>query len=137
MIASWPGTIPAGRVSNHPWAHWDLMPTVGEIAGANVPAGIDGMSMARALRGTSQPAHEFLYWEFHSQGSAQAVRMGRWKGIRNKARASPDGPVELYDLEADPSETTDVSSQHPDIVRRIAEIMRTARTRSHYEKWNF
>ena len=33
MIARWPGTIPAGRVSSHVWAHWDLFPTLAEIAG--------------------------------------------------------------------------------------------------------
>src|SRR4029079_7075455 len=53
MIASWPGTIPKGRVSSHAWAHWDMFPTVAELSGAKTPAGLDGVSMARALRGQS------------------------------------------------------------------------------------
>src|SRR5262249_35086009 len=64
-IASWSGTTPAGRVSAQPWAHWDMFPTLAEIAGAKTPAGLDGTSMARALRGQPQPEHDPFYWEFH------------------------------------------------------------------------
>src|SRR5262245_30609669 len=45
MIAKWPGTIPAGRVSDQAWAHWDVLPTLAELAGATPPAAIDGVSM--------------------------------------------------------------------------------------------
>ncbi len=126
MIASWPGTIPAGHVSSHPWAHWDMLPTIGEIAGARTPAGIDGFSMARALRGGSQPAHEFLYWEFHERGFQQAVRMGSWKAVRLKK----DAPLELYNLQIDPGEQRDVAAAHPTIVTRIEEYLKSARTES-------
>ena len=47
-------------------------------------AGIDGMSMARALRGEQQPTHEFMHWEFHERGFQQAVRMGNWKAVRRR-----------------------------------------------------
>jgi len=128
-IARWAGTIPAGRVSDHPWAHWDVLPTFADIAGAKVPAGLDGMSMARALRGETQPTHPFFYWEFHERGFQQAVRMGTWKGVRLKA----DGPLELYNLEQDPSEGQDVASSHPEIVGRIEAYLKTARTPS--DRW--
>jgi len=128
-IARWVGTIPAGRVSDHPWAHWDVLPTFADIAGAKVPAGLDGMSMARALRGETQPTHPFFYWEFHERGFQQAVRMGTWKGVRLKA----DGPLELYNLEQDPSEGQDVASSHPEIVGRIEAYLKTARTPS--DRW--
>jgi arylsulfatase A len=126
MIASWPGVIPSGRVSDHAWAHWDMMPTLGEIAGAGVPAAIDGLSLARALRGEAQPAHEFLYWEFHERGFQQAVRMGKWKAVRLKK----DAPLELYDLAADPVEQHDIAPANPSIVSRIEEYLKTARTES-------
>jgi arylsulfatase A len=126
MIASWPGTIPKGRVSAHPWAHWDVFPTLAEIAGVKPPAGIDGISMARALRGQAQPTHDFFYWEFHERGFQQAVRMGRWKGVR----LSKDGALELYDLEGDPAEQHNVSASHPDVVKQIEAYLRTARTDS-------
>jgi arylsulfatase A len=126
MIASWPGTIPEGRVSDHPWAHWDMFPTLAEIGRAQVPAGLDGVSMARALRGQTQPAHDFLYWEFHERGFQQAVRMGRWKAVR----ASKDAPLELYDLQTDPAEGSNVAAAQPDVVKTIEAYLRTARTES-------
>ncbi len=125
-IARWVGTIPAGRVSDHPWAHWDVLPTFADIAGANAPTGLDGMSMARALRGESQPTHPFFYWEFHERGFQQAVRMGNWKAVRLKTGA----PLELYDLASDPGEEREVSAQHPEIVAKIEAYLKTARTES-------
>jgi arylsulfatase A-like enzyme len=129
MIAWWPGTIAPGRVSPHVWAHWDMLPTLAEIAGARAPSGLDGMSMARALFGLSQPTHELLYWEFHERGFQQAVRMGRWKAVRLKTEA----PLELYDLESDSGEQRDVAAGHPDVVAKIEAYLRTARTPS--ERW--
>lgn len=126
MIASWPGTIPAGRVSAHPAAHWDLFPTFAELAGAKAPAGLDGRSIARALRGQPQPAPEFLYWEFHERGFQQAVRMGRWKAVR----LAKDSPLELYDLDADPREQTNVAAANPGVIARIDAYLKTARTES-------
>jgi arylsulfatase A len=126
MIARWPGTIPKGRVSAHPWAHWDLFPTLADIAGAKVPAHLDGMSMARALRGQPQPTHDAFYWEFHERGFQQAVRMGRWKAVR----LAKDGPLELFDLTADPGEQRNVQASHPDVVKKIEDYLRTARTDS-------
>jgi arylsulfatase A len=126
MIAAWPGTIPKGRVNAHPWAHWDMFPTLAELAGAKTPAGLDGLSMARALRGQSAPAHEFMYWEFHERGFQQAVRMGQWKAVR----LAKDAALELYDLKTDPHETRNVAATRPEVVTRIETYLRTARTES-------
>jgi arylsulfatase A len=126
MIARWTGTIPAGRVSDHPWAHWDILPTLAELTGARAPEGIDGVSMARALRGESQPTHDFFYWEFHERGFQQAVRMGRWKAVR----LATGKPLELYDLDTDPREEHDVASANPDVVARVESYLSTARTPS-------
>jgi arylsulfatase A-like enzyme len=125
-IARWPGTIPAGRVSDHPWAHWDIFPTLSELAGAKVPSGLDGLSMTRALRGEAQPTHEFFYWEFHERGFQQAVRMGPWKAVRLKK----DAPIELYNLVDDPFETRNVAAAHADVVAKIEAYLKTARTDS-------
>ena len=126
MVARWTGTIPAGRVSYHEWAHWDMLPTLSEIAGAKTPEEIDGMSMARALRGDQQLGHDFMYWEFHERGFQQAVRMGYWKAVRLKNGA----PLELYDLPNDPNEQHDVASINPDVVTKIEAYLKTARTES-------
>lgn len=129
MIARWTGTIPSGRVSEHPWAHWDMLPTLADIAGVQPPVGLDGISMARALRGQPQPTHPFFYWEFHERGFQQAVRMGQWKAVRVKR----DAPLELYDLNADRAEARDVAAAQPEIVSRIEAYLATARTES--ERW--
>jgi arylsulfatase A-like enzyme len=126
MVAWGPGLVPAGRVSDHVWAHWDLMPTLAELGVARTPDGIDGRSMARALRGDEQPTHEFLYWEFHERGFQQAVRMGNWKAVRPKK----DAPLELYDLASDRAEMTDVAASNPAIVETMEKYLKTARTES-------
>ena len=126
MIASWPGVIPAGGTSDYAAAHWDWLPTFTELAGLPAPKGLDGVSIVRALRGQAQPAHEFMYWEFHERGFQQAVRMGDWKAVR----LAKDKPLELYDLSADLKETTDVAAKHPEVVAKIEKYLASARTES-------
>ena len=138
MIARWPGHIRAGATSTHVGANWDMWATFAELTGGTAPAGTDGVSILPTLLGRSgQRAHEALYWEFHAQGGSQAVRMGRWKGVRTQVSRRPDAPIELYDLESDESETKDVAGLNPDVVRRIAALMRDSRTTAILPQWNF
>jgi arylsulfatase A-like enzyme len=134
-IARWPGKIKAGSVTDHISAFWDFLPTCCDIAGIKTPEGIDGISMLPTLLGQSakQKKHEFLYWEFHEQGKRQAVRMGHWKGVRQNVAKNPNGPIELYYLKDDIGEQHDVAKQHPQIVAKIEDLMRSARTPS--ENW--
>jgi arylsulfatase A len=83
-----------------------------------------------------QQQHQYLYWEFHEHGGKQAVRMGRWKGVRLNLQADPAAPVELYDLSVDPGEQHDVADRHPDIVAEIRTAM-SHRTQSEVAQWNF
>ena len=108
------------------WAHWDVLPTLADIAGAPIPPGLDGLPMTRALRGEPQSTHQFMYWEFHERGFQQAVRMGNWKAVRLKAGM----PLELYDLAADPREERNLASSRTDIVDTIEQYLKTARTES-------
>ncbi|MGA2032687.1 MAG: arylsulfatase [Thermoguttaceae bacterium] len=131
MLVRWPGKIAPGRVSDLPWAFWDVLPTLAELAGAeaNIPTGIDGISVVPTLLDQGpQERHEFLYWEFHEGPSQQAVRMGDWKAIRKR----PGARLELYDLSRDLAEQTDVAARHPEIVNRIEAYLKTARTKSEY-----
>ena len=82
MIASWEGTIRGGRTSQHVSAFWDVLPTLCELSGAEIPEDTDGISFAPTLKGEAQPKHEFLYWEFPAYQGQQAVRMGDWKALR-------------------------------------------------------
>ncbi len=125
MIAWWPERIAPGSISDHISAFWDYYPTIADIAGAVIPEDVDGLSMVPTFLGkqTDQEQHEYLYWEYQGQ---QAVRLGRWKGIRHRL----DQEIELYDLENDVAEQHNVASDHPDMIARIAEVMRTGRTES-------
>jgi len=106
-----------------------LLPTLAEVAGVKPPANIDGVSMMNALLGGKQRNHEFLYWEFHERGFFQAVRMGDWKAVRKAL----DSPLELYDLKNDLGEQNDAAVKHPEVVKKIEDYLKTARTES--ELW--
>jgi len=130
MIARWPGKIEAGAVSDQLWAFWDFLPTACELAGVASPKDIDGISMLPALLGQKQAAqHEYLYWEYRTRGFAQAVRWGKWKGVR----FGTEEPLALYDLEADLGEKTNVAAEHPDVVKRIEGFMAAAHVET--EHW--
>lgn len=123
MIARWTGKIQTGRVTSLPSAHYDILPTLCEAAGAPVPRGIDGVSlMPKLLRKKGQRQHEFLYWEFPAYGGQQAVRMGDWKGVRQGLLRSRT-PVELYNLKTDPGEQHDLARANPEVVQEIRNVM--------------
>jgi arylsulfatase A-like enzyme len=124
MIARWPGRTAPGAVSDYPWAFWDLLPTAAELARAQAPAGIDGVSIVPVLLGKPAPPRDYLYWESHQKGFHQAVRADNWKGVRHGLA----GPLELYDLAADIAEKNDVAAAHPDVVARLTAILNNART---------
>jgi arylsulfatase len=123
LIARWPGRIKPGTQSDFPGAFCDFLPTFCELSGAASPPEIDGLSLLPTLLGQGeQKSHEFLYWEIPSGGGQQAVRMGDWKGYRGGlAKAAQN--LELYNLASDLGEREDLAARHPDVVRRILEIM--------------
>lgn len=126
MIASWPGVIKPGSKSDHISAFWDVLPTLCDIAGTQTPEDLDGISFLPALRGElNQAEHKYLYWEFPSYGGQQAVRMGDWKAIRRDIfKGNMD--IELFNLDSDPLELTNVASDNPEIVELMAEILISA-----------
>ena len=133
MIARWPGHIPANSSTDLPSAFWDVLPTCAELAGVPAPEDTDGISFMPTLLGQTekQKKHEYLYWEFHWwKPTRQAVRMNRWKGLRD----TPDSDIELYDLSVDISEEHNIAADHPDIVQQIETIMNTAHTTS--DNWS-
>ena len=129
MIVRWPGRVPAGQRSDFPFAGWDLFPTAAELAGVEPPAGLDGVSVVRALRGQPSATKRYLYWEVPGAKFAQAVRIGDLKAIRHDR----DGPVEVYNLKLDPGESRNIASQSREFVSRAEELFRTARSPS--EEW--
>jgi len=138
FIARWPGRIHAGTTSDQVGAYWDVLPTLCDIARTAAPEGLDGLSIAPTLLGQSgQKQHEYLYWEYHGGRRAQAVRFGDWKAIRNNLKKNPNSTPELYNLASDPSETTNVAAEHPDLAAKAAAYMKAAHSPSWEPKWNF
>ncbi len=117
--ARWPAQIQPGTTSDHPWAFWDLMPTAADLAGTELSARTDGVSIAPTLLGEPhrQARHEHLYWEY---GNQQSVRLGDWYAFR----PHPEQPVEIYDALGDPQEQRDLATEKPEVVARVEEIMR-------------
>ena len=124
LIARWPGKISPGVVSDHVSAFQDFMPTFADLSGVESPA-CDGISMLPTLIGdhATQQQHDHLYWEFQEKGGRQAVLKGKWKGVRLNWKKNPDGPIELFDLTRDPTESADVAEQYPAVAREIVQIM--------------
>ena len=127
MIVRWPGTTPAGQVSDHVGYFGDLMATAADLAGADAPPGLDSISFAPTITGqpSQQKQADYLYWEFYERGGKQAVRSGNWKAIRKPMFT---GRTQLYDLTADLGEQTDVSAQNREIVAKLERTMDEAHT---------
>ncbi|MEM9260691.1 MAG: sulfatase-like hydrolase/transferase, partial [Bacteroidota bacterium] len=117
--------VAPGRVSE-PFAFWDVLPTFCEIADRPVPNGIDGVSFYPSLtsRAEEQEQHTSIYFEFYEQGGKQSVRRGKWKLVKLNLRNEAPVITELYDLEKDLGETTDLAEQHPKIVKELEAILR-------------
>lgn len=123
-LARWPGAVPAGRISDEPWAFWDFLPTCVELTGAKLPDGFqpDGLSLVSYLKGGPAPQREYFYWELHEGKPLQAVRFGNWKAVRS----APGNPLELYDLKSDSGEAKNIASAYPELVAKAEQIMRSA-----------
>ena len=141
----WPGTIPAGSVCKTPAMTIDILPTVAKLIGAKLPKHkIDGKSIVKLIKGTSNESPQEAYYFYYSK-QLQAIRMGKWKlhfphGYRTMA-GKPGGKggiptkysqakigLALFDLDKDIGETTDVKEKHPEVVakmQKLGEAMRT------------
>lgn len=145
-IARWPGKIAKGKKTDHVSAFWDVLPTLADLTNVPTPKKVDGVSFLPTLLDQGkQKQHDSLYWEFHHwNGShSQAVRIrddknGDWKAVRlfnKKNRENP--PIELYNLDKDPSETTNLAAQYPELVKKAKKLMKKSRKRSFMDSWNF
>lgn len=129
FLARWPGHIKPG-VCDTPFAFYDVLPTLCDLAGVQPPKDTDGISFLPTLLGKGeQKKHDCLYWEFPSYGGWQAVRLGNWKGVRKNLQKELS-PIELYNLADDPGEKTDLAAKHPEIVQKIDKLMAENHTRS-------
>jgi len=122
LIVRWPGRIQAGSSTGVPVVLTDLVPTMLEAAGIDVAKTVgplDGVSLLDLWAGKPL-ADRSLYWHFPNytnQGGrpAGAIRRSNWKLIEQ----FEDNSLELYDLEADASESHNAADAHPDIARSL------------------
>ncbi len=124
LIVRWPGKIAAGIKTDHISANWDVFPTLTELTESPSPKNIDGISFVPTLFGKNekQKQHKYLYWQFKRGHIQKALRMGNWKGVK----LVPDRQLELYNLDVDIGETTNVADQYPHIVSKIEKYMEEA-----------
>ncbi len=138
LLVRWPGRVPPNTVSALVSAHYDALATILEVAGQSPPVATDGLSYLPTLRGQPQPQHHpHLVWDFAGYGGQLAARLGRWKGVQRDVRQHPEAPWELYDLEVDLGETTDVADQHPEVVAQIRSLVRDAREVPEWDAFRF
>jgi arylsulfatase A-like enzyme len=117
LLLAGPG-VPAGARVEAPCYLFDVLPTVADLAGVPPLGGIDGRSFRPELGGTGGGREAVLCAYRDVQRS---VRRGRWKLIRYPKA----GRVQLFDLEADPEETRDLSadSTHAGRLAELSELL--------------
>jgi arylsulfatase A-like enzyme len=109
-IARWPGRIPAGSATSAITSHMDLLPTFAALAGASLPEGrvLDGVDLTPALIGDGAPRTVFQYFR---GAKLEAIRRNQWKLHLAKG--------ELYDLNADLGESTNLAPTQAGIVEEL------------------
>ena len=126
MIAHWPRGISSRNELRHNVGHViDFVPTVLELVGASdwknstgerdPSPPLPGESLVPVFSQDGIVTRDPLWW-YHEKN--RAVRVGRWKLVSE----GPEGPWELYDLETDRTETTDLAAEHPGRVRQMEEL---------------
>ena len=124
-LAWWPETVKEGSISEEPFYFGDLMATVCEMAGTEIPRSYDSVSIIPTLKNNpdNQASHKYLYWEFYERTFRQAVIMKEWKLIRS---GMDNKRLELYDLSKDIHEDENLAEVHPGIVQRMISYMEEA-----------
>ncbi|WP_419195098.1 sulfatase family protein [Novipirellula herctigrandis] len=135
FIVRWPGNVAAGTDSDQLICLIDLIATLAELTGTPLPAGSaeDSVSFLPALSG--KPIVSTRSGVIHHSISGHfAYRQGKWKlclakasggwSAPNEKSAPADAPkAQLYDLENDPSETTNLYESHPEVAKRLLKLL--------------
>ena len=136
--ATWPGVIKPGTRSDFSFLTMDLFPTAIEAADGTVPNGIEGRSILPLLKSGRQAPFQRDNFFTRREGnqrymgdSSWALRRGPWKLLKNR----PDGPWELFHLENDPLETTDLSKKESQKFRELTTAMRAQIQRGGTVPW--
>lgn len=119
FCVQWPGTLPAGKVYEHPIIQLDILPTALAAAGVSMEPSwkLDGVNLLPYLTGEAKgKPHETLYWRF---GNQWAIRHGDHKVlIGNGGGTSP----ELYNLAADIGESKNLAVDEPAKLKELRDM---------------
>ncbi len=119
-IVSHPGTLPAGKTFTGMSSTIDFYATAAALAGTALPEHCEGVNLMPLLLGEREPDPDrILFWNTHG---SQITRWKQWRIVKFRDEAS----WRLYDIEADPGETTDLATKHPEVVESMA---------SRYQAW--
>jgi arylsulfatase A len=115
-IAWWPGHVPAGHVCREMLTTLDLLPSFARLCQVPAPKGLDGIDQLDLLLDAAARSRRSTLFSLygHRERRLESMRDGRWK------LHLPPG-TKLFDLQADPGETRDVSGSHPEEVARLKE----------------
>ncbi len=127
-LAWWPGTIPAGRVTQELGTTMDIFTTSLKLAAAEVPSDrqIDGVDLQSVLRGGRRGPRDTVY--YYRGTRLMAVRVGPWKAhfmtqpAYGRKQAEKHDPPELYNLDVDPGEHYNVAKDNPKVIEAISKV---------------
>ena len=130
-VVSWPGHLPAGEVRDQLAAGCDWLPTIAQLTNSPLPdRHLDGKSLVDVIRSpAAESPHESFYWQLgQGQGAQWVVRQGPWKLLgnprdpRNPGSLGATDRLFLANLETDKTESTNLATQHPEVVDRLESL---------------
>jgi arylsulfatase A-like enzyme len=133
-IITWPKKIPKNIVYNQLVSTLDVFPTLAHIVGADIPENLklDGVNISTVLENPeTENLDERPFYFYGRAGELEAVRLGQWKlhikksGGWNK-KNNGEFQLSLYNLEDDIAETTDVSKEHTEVVKKLKALINEA-----------
>ena len=143
LICRWPAGIKqTGAITHEPGHVIDLMATFLDAAGADFPAThnghgikpLEGKSLRPVFETGTRKGHEAIYWEHEGN---RAVRQGQWKLVsRYDKPQAKHGGWQLYDLEADRTETNNLAHSNPDRAKELADLYQQWAGRADVVPWD-
>ncbi len=143
LIVRWPGRVKGGAISTQPVSLTDVMATVAAITGVVLPndAAEDSFNLLPVLEGrVNAPIRPYLLTQAFGGGRTLSIRRGTWKFIDHRdsggnnytnpelrsfalPETAPEAPGQLFDLEGDPGETTNLYFRRPELVVELKGLL--------------